>query len=703
MDKPSTNKVKPPSLLISIVIVSYNVRDFLEQAINSIKLALVDIPAEIFIVDNNSSDSSPDFIKSKYPDIKLISNLENVGFARANNQALKICTGKYICVINPDTVVQENTFKNLIDFMEDHSDSGAVGCKILNPDGTLQLACRRSFPTPWVAFSKMIGLAKLFPKVKVLGKYNLTYLDPDKTSIVDAISGSFMFLRSEVLSSVGYFDESFFMYGEDLDWCYRIQKAGFNNYYVPTTQIIHFKGESSKKSPFEQRRLFYEAMQLFVNKHFKGGKALMPSWILVFAIWARALFSFLVESFRKIIFPGIDFLFLTVSLSVAIYFRFKPDFPWTPFLIVHLLYSIVWLVSASFHGLYNNKKYSGLKAGSAILLGWLINSALTYFFKQYGFSRAVVLIAGLLNLIFIPGWRLALKWLAKSGTQFWRKKFGHILLNRRTAIVGDLISVLNLRDRINSQIDSEYDLVGMVHFGDKMEKDNDFPNLGEFDKLEEIIQRENIKEVIFATDQIPYHKILYTIAKSSSINIIYKLVPSNLDVIIGKASIEYLDDIPLMDLEYKLNSTPYKRVKRIFDILLAMLLLLLALPVYLVYFVKRTPFAEILIVTNKGMTVPVKVFDNKNQKQKWKSHIPLLFNIIKGQISFVGRPLQMENQLTDISLLLKPGITGLEQLSPTKQSTSEQERLHLFYLKNYTPVFDLEIIFKSLFQKKYKI
>lgn len=145
----------------------------------------------------------------------------------------------------------------LIDFLNRHPQAGMVGCKILNPDGSLQLACRRSYPTPWIAFTKIVGLARLFPKSPLFGRYNLTFLDPDKVEQVEAISGSFMVTRKDVILKVGGLDQDFFMYGEDLDWCYRIRKSGYQIYYVPDTQIIHFKGESSKKSPFQQRRLFY--------------------------------------------------------------------------------------------------------------------------------------------------------------------------------------------------------------------------------------------------------------------------------------------------------------------------------------------------------------------------------------------------------------------------------------------------------------
>ena len=258
---------------ISIVIVSYNVREFLEQALHSLQQSLQHITHEIIVVDNASSDGTVPMLKRRFEDVSLIENSENVGFARANNQALALAVGDYVCLINPDTIVQENTFSILLDFFQNYPDTGMVGCKVLNADGSLQLACRRSYPTPWVAFTKIVGLAALFPKSRLFGRYNLTFLDPEKVTEVEAISGSFMLVKKTVIENVGGLDQDFFMYGEDLDWCYRIKKAGYKIYYVPHTQIIHFKGESSKKSPFQQRRLFYEAMRLFVQKHFKkGGK-----------------------------------------------------------------------------------------------------------------------------------------------------------------------------------------------------------------------------------------------------------------------------------------------------------------------------------------------------------------------------------------------------------------------------------------------
>jgi len=231
---------------LSIVIVNYNVKAFLQQALESILKATQAIETEIFVVDNHSVDGSIEMLQSQYPQIQLIQNSENLGFARANNQAIKQSRGEYVWLLNPDTLVQEDTPQKLIEVMETDQRIGLLGCKILNDDGSLQLACRRSFPTPWVALTKMLGLASIFPKSKWFGRYNLTHLDPDKSYEVEAISGSCMFIRRKALEEVGNLDETFFMYGEDLDWCFRFGKSGWKVYYSPVTSIIHYKGESSK-------------------------------------------------------------------------------------------------------------------------------------------------------------------------------------------------------------------------------------------------------------------------------------------------------------------------------------------------------------------------------------------------------------------------------------------------------------------------
>ena len=238
---------------LSIIIVNYNVKNLLENCINSILSASKNFQTEIIVVDNNSFDGSPAYIKSRfdgYNDIRVIENNVNLGFAKANNLGVSAASGKYILILNPDTILREDTIDKCIKFIESRDDIGILSCKLVLPNGKLDLACRRSFPSSSVAFYRMIGLSKLFPNNKIFGKYNLTYLDENSSYEVDAVCGAFMLMKKEHFFKVGGFDEEYFMYGEDLDLCYRIKKENLKVYYYSGTGIIHYKGESTKKAVY---------------------------------------------------------------------------------------------------------------------------------------------------------------------------------------------------------------------------------------------------------------------------------------------------------------------------------------------------------------------------------------------------------------------------------------------------------------------
>lgn len=247
---------------------------------------------EIIVVDNNSKDDSLSMLNREFPDVITITNHHNVGFATANNQAIRMARGKYLLLLNPDTRVLPGCLPEMVSFMDKNSPIGMAGCKILNIDGTLQPACRRSIPNPRIAFYKVVGLSSLFPKSKIFSRYNVGYLDPDEGSAVEAISGSFMFVRKSVVDEVGMLDERFFMYGEDLDWCYRFLKKGYGIYYNPKAQIIHYKGESSKKNKLLYIRCFHEAMVLFYQKHYHSNVFLTSTIRLVIlaSMYARLAF-----------------------------------------------------------------------------------------------------------------------------------------------------------------------------------------------------------------------------------------------------------------------------------------------------------------------------------------------------------------------------------------------------------------------------
>ncbi|MBR9975534.1 MAG: glycosyltransferase family 2 protein, partial [Bacteroidetes bacterium] len=252
---------------ISVVIVSYNVRDLLESCLQSLYTALAGISHEVFVVDNRSDDGTVDMLRHRFPQVSLIASEKNLGFAGGNNLALAHASGELLLLLNPDTLVQEDTVSTMQRFFRENGDVGMASCKIIKPDGSLELACRRSFPSPWVSFTKLSGLSTLFPKSPLFARYNLTYLSEDESYEVDAISGSFMMLRHTVYEAIGGLDESYFMYGEDLDYCYRTQKAGWKLAYVPDTKIIHYGGESTKRSSIDAHAEFYRAMQVFARKN----------------------------------------------------------------------------------------------------------------------------------------------------------------------------------------------------------------------------------------------------------------------------------------------------------------------------------------------------------------------------------------------------------------------------------------------------
>jgi len=275
--------------MLSIVIVNYNAGELLEYCINSIYKETISISFKVFVVDNNSHDSSVSIIKQRFPWVRLIENRQNLGFAKANNQAIRKCTSNYILLLNPDTLILDNAIEKMVRFMDEHPEVGISGCKIMNEDGTLQRACRRSIPTPSVAFFRLTGLSKLFPHSKTMAKYNLTYLDPNKTHEVDAVSGAFLLIRRKVIDDIGLLDERYFMYGEDLDWCLRAKNAGWKVVYCPDAEIIHLKGQCGKRNTMKAGFEFYRSMYLFHKKHFADKCNCFVNLIVYAGILLKAL------------------------------------------------------------------------------------------------------------------------------------------------------------------------------------------------------------------------------------------------------------------------------------------------------------------------------------------------------------------------------------------------------------------------------
>ena len=289
---------------LSIVIVSYNTLDLLRNCIKSIYENTKDMEYEIWVVDNQSKDGSLEMVEKEFPQVKLIRNSINGGFSQANNLAINQCkNSKYVLILNPDTIVPKETLEETVNFMNEHQDIGCIGCKVVKPDGNLDRACKRGFPSPWNSLTYLLKLDKLFPKSKLFGGYNATYINEDEESEIDSLVGAFMMLRQETIKQVGLLDDTFFMYGEDIDWCYRIKQAGWKNYYYPKVEIIHYKGESSKKQSTRMIGEFHKSMLIFYNKHYKYKYNIFVTaltYIGIYLKWGVSLFINLLKNEKRV-------------------------------------------------------------------------------------------------------------------------------------------------------------------------------------------------------------------------------------------------------------------------------------------------------------------------------------------------------------------------------------------------------------------
>ena len=650
---------------LSIIIVNYNVKEFILNLLHSIKKASFNISSEIIVIDNASDDGSVDAIKEKFPSVKLIENKKNIGFGAANNKGLELAQGDYILFINPDCIVSEDTFDKMISFFENNKDCGLAGCKILNSDGTLQLACRRSFPGPWTSFTKVTGLSNIFPKSRIFARYNLTYLDENQSYEVDAVSGSFMMIRKEVYNKVGGFDEQFFMYGEDLDLCYRVQKADYEVYYVHDTQIIHYKGESTKRSNLDETKLFYDAMNKFVKKHLSSFP--IVEIILRSAIGFRKLFAFLGKRKLALLTAVADFVLLDFSLFIAekIY---KSMTHWVGFdihayLVIYTIPAFIYFVVAAFSGVYRKDIISVLRNIGAIFISFLIITSATFFFKQYAFSRAVVLIAFVFFFIITLIYRITLKLFFRIGISTGGA------LNRRTVIVGTNSEAISIAEKIKMLKSDVHSFIGLIaKTSSEVGKNvNGFNVVGSIKNIKNVFSEMKINEVIFSTRELSYADMMSIVSASKNDTMDFKIVGSDMNFIVGKSSVSMLDNIPLVEVSYNITSPSVRLVKTVFDYGLALIVL------FSLY-----PFIYLLAKLSK----------KQSDFRKFVLSVP---SVLKGKKSFVGpkKVISLENEN-----LGKEGLTGLWFIEDGTYSDSD--KLDFYYAKNQNIWIDLEILGKTL-------
>ncbi len=673
---------------LSIIIVNYNVKEFLEQALQAIDKATVNLDAEVLVVDNHSVDESVKMVRTHYPWVHLIVNEQNVGFAAANNQALREARGEYLLLLNPDTLVQEDTFTTMIGYLDEHPKVGMAGCKILNPDGTLQLACRRSFPTLRVALPKIFGLSRLFPGSRFFAKYNLTYLDPDVETDVDAVSGSFMMVRQEAMKQVGLLDESFFMYGEDLDWCYRFKQAGWEVKYVPETKIIHYKGESSKFAAFDSFITFYRAMDLFVRKHFGSRWMFIFHFFIRLGIFFRATIGLIARGVESIRVQLLDLVLILIGFLIAILIKFGDFRSVLDYSFLPIVYSFIWIGALVFTRSYSGRQQIVSRTLSGLVLGFIIITSLTFFFNQFAYSRAVLLMAFIFALITLPGWRILLQ--IRHGTSI-----GEPIRQRRALIVGAGEEGDRIREKLETQISHGYQVIGFVDESREQHDSNGI--LGTSREISDLVRVHKITDVIFTSDVYRNIDILAMVDQLKNHPVELKIVPHSLEYILGKATVEHIADLPFVELEYPLYQTGNRILKRVVDLILSVLMIPILFPIcFTVAAIKKYTLVTRSILGEGGLSFNVNQFANKTGTSVKCGWVPLLWNVLKGKMSIVGMPLEQKTD-SDDHLLYKPGIISL--WSVESGNAGEKRQYNHYYMQNYSLAFDAQIVLRALLRR----
>jgi len=643
---------------LSVIIVNYNVKHFLEQCLHSVFKASRNLNVEVFVVDNNSADGSSQLIRHKFSEVQLIENKINLGFSKANNQAILKSKGKYVLLLNPDTVVEEDTFRKVIDFMNKHPEAGGLGVKMIDGKGGFLPESKRGLPTPWVAFYKMFGLAKLFPKSKRFGKYHLSYLSENEIHEVDVLAGAFMLLRKSVLDEIGMLDETFFMYGEDIDLSYRIQLGGYKNYYFPETTIIHYKGESTKKGSLNYVKVFYNAMAIFARKHFPSGKAGVFALLIHLAIYFRAFLSVSKRVFSKMLLPVLDALLIFAGFLLLtpiwenLRFHIREYYPETFIQFVVPAYILIFLAGIFTSGAYR-RPLSIYKLGRGLVWG-LISILLIYSLvdERYRFSRALILLGATWSGVALILLRMIGHWLRIPGFRLDLKQ------TKRIAIVGHSTEANRVK-KILEETQLHSQLAGFIAL-DANDKGENY--IGDIDRLQEIIRINRVNELIFCAENLRSTDIIKSMLNLTQSDVDYKIAPPESVSIIGSNSIHTAGDLYVVNVN-AISKPINRRKKRLFDIETSLLFLVLS--PFIFWFYKR-----------KGQ-----LFSNI-----WKVLIGK-----KSWIGYISETGTFEN-LPEI----KVGVLHTGDLFPElKLDIEKSARLNMLYAKDYRILTDAEILFKA--------
>ena len=638
---------------ISVIIVNYNVKDYLLQCLRSLNASVGSITTEVIVVDNDSHDGSVDELQPLFPSVRWIALDENIGFGRANNVGLEHASGRYVLYLNPDTIIGADTLSVMCRFLDEHPKTGIAGCKVLNPDGSFQVACRRGLPTPWVSFCKLFGLQRLFPSSKLFAGYNLTYLPVDATYAVEALIGALMVGRTELMRALGGFDPAFFMYGEDIDLCYRVQQAGFDVTYVHTTSIVHYKGESTKRSSINEVRVFYDAMEIFAKKHFGGSRIFLA--FLRLGIGVRAVLARAMRKRREIITWLLDMLALNAALLAATSVRFDGPFgfPEYAYPLVQIVVTLVATFSLVAVGEYVEYRPTVRRSIVGLLVTFFVLSSLTYFFKEYAFSRGVLLMT--------IGFTAVVMTLLRGVVAL--REGSRAVATRRVLLVGCTPHAERITQELATAENRHTEIVGIV--ATTSFTSEPFAGLrivGDATYLARILDATGAQEVILTDPTVSKERIMELMIACSGYRARFHLATDYDDVITARIINDVAGIEPTVSLPPLLRFRN-RVAKRFLDVTLALLVLTLSVPGLILPGVRRA--------------------------------MPTWFDVLLGRRSVVGLYPDGKTRSTG-----RMGVTGLAHISsPKRLSSAAVSQLNDYYIESYTLALDIEIILKHLLRR----
>ena len=536
---------------LTVIIVNYNVKYFLEQCLASVHAAMRGIEVEVIVVDNNSVDGSNEMVEEKFPWVNLIANKDNTGFSKANNQGMRIAKGEYILLLNPDTVVKEDTFSKVLHFMDAHPEAGGLGVPMVDGKGILLPESKRGLPTPETSFYKIFGISKLFPKSKKFNRYYLGHLSYDETCEIEILAGAFMFMRKKALDQVGLLDEAFFMYGEDIDLSWRIIQGGWKNYYFPETSIIHYKGESTKKGSLNYVYVFYNAMIIFARKHFSASHAKWFSFFIQVAVWMRASVSIVSRVVTASLLPLADAAVLSLGIYTFAdhYSQWQSkNFDGSLMLITASVITAFTLIGNWLNGAYDRPVFPQRTLKPVLLVSIITLLIYSLLPETIRFSRIVILLSSLFAIVSLPLVHAVFNKII-SGKWNWQGN-----PKKRILLIGSEEEGMRVQTFLH-QID--YPIASFEQMNSEKSRSL---------SLFEYVRIHKIQEVIFCAKDLSSSEIISEMGALSSLQLEFKIAPPESLFIIGSQHIQSATEGFFVTVN-SISNTLNKRQKRAFDLI----------------------------------------------------------------------------------------------------------------------------------------